>query len=623
MTDWLVDTFIFTGVLIALVLVIRRPVAKHFGAQLAYALWALPLLRFLLPPVVLPANLAPEQPPATEEPLVIVLSEATANASDLAMAPPPVAPISIELFDLLLPFWLGGAAIFLALRTRDYLRMRRDLLEEARPVGEAGKVRLVETPAVSSPVAFGVSDKVVALPSGFMAHHDIAARDMAIAHELAHHRGHDLVANIAAQPLLALHWFNPLAWWGWRAMRRDQEAACDARVVAGRERSERAAYAQVIAGFAAGPNLALAAPMACPVLGEKSIIHRLRSLTMTEIPSGRKKLGIAAIVTTALVALPVTASISYAQEDAPEAPAAPMPPEAPAAPAPPAPPRIESIDPDDDHRIVRVHVEHDGEEGDHRRRMIIRRFGPDGEFGVEEREFPSDEEMERMFSELEVEMRELEGLDEHIELALVEAHRAMDEAQHNVVILRREHQAAAGSQEHGEEARARAERARVMAMEHAQHAREMALRNMPRIEFACDEDEVVQNRELEDGSRVMVICRSAANNMALRAVRQARRAIPVSPGLSEEQRERIIEELESEIQRMEEEIQRLEEQGEEDEVSFAPAPSVKLPASNNVQPAATAPRMIRTSAVRFGIPEEAGKSAKEDCDEQSVGTLTV
>ena len=88
------------------------------------------------------------------------------------------------------------------------------------------------TPAADGPVAFGVLDKVVALPPGFMAGRDRAARDLALAHELAHHRGHDLVCNMLVQPLFALHWFNPLATLGWRALRRDQEAACDARVIA-------------------------------------------------------------------------------------------------------------------------------------------------------------------------------------------------------------------------------------------------------------------------------------------------------------------------------------------------------------------------------------------------------
>jgi bla regulator protein blaR1 len=321
MIQWLYDTFVWTGALIALVLVLRRPVARHFGPQVAYALWALPLARFVLPPVVLPASLAPAGGPVAGS--AVPVNGALAGTDWLTATVPAL--------------WLGGALLLLAFRARDYVRMRRELLADARPMGEAGSVRLVETPAVASPVAFGVRDKVVALPRGFMVQPDLAARDLAIAHELAHHRGRDLLANLAAQPLLALHWFNPIAWIGWRAMRSDQEAACDARVMAGRQRSERATYAHVIAGFALGPRLALAAPMACPVLGEKSIIHRLQSLSLADRSAARRKAGLSAIAGGALLVLPLTASISYAQPEVPVAPAEPL--AAPAAPVPPDLPR--------------------------------------------------------------------------------------------------------------------------------------------------------------------------------------------------------------------------------------------------------------------------------------------
>ena len=106
--------------------------------------------------------------------------------------------------------WLLDTLVYTGLMIALVLALRR-------PVGEIGKVRLVETPALNAPVAFGVLDKVIALPPLFMAQPDTLARDLAIQHELHHHRGNDLLANMAAQVLLALHWFNPLAWYGWRA----------------------------------------------------------------------------------------------------------------------------------------------------------------------------------------------------------------------------------------------------------------------------------------------------------------------------------------------------------------------------------------------------------------------
>ncbi len=338
MMFWLFDTLLYTGLLITLVLVLRRPALQLFGPQMAYALWALPMLRLFLPPVVLPASMAEQVEP-------VVGNADKASALAMPAEPLPLIPAETAASDwswtvILLSIWLGGALAFLAWRIIEYRRMRRIMLAGARPVGDVGPIRLVETAAVVSPVAFGLRDKVVALPPRFMALSDLTARDMAIAHELEHHRGRDLLVNLLAQLLLAAHWFNPLAWLGWRAMRRDQEAACDARVVAGRDRADRLRYAEVIAGFAMGPRALRTAPLACPMLGEKSIIYRLRSLAMEEVSSPRQRFGRLLLLFSALI-VPLTASVTYAATQLPEPPAAPVepaPPEPPAPPAEPVPP---------------------------------------------------------------------------------------------------------------------------------------------------------------------------------------------------------------------------------------------------------------------------------------------
>ena len=55
--------------------------------------------------------------------------------------------------------------------------LRAGLLADAVKVGQAGKVRLVETPAVPAPVAFGVIDKVVAIVNG----HEIRVSEVQMA----------------------------------------------------------------------------------------------------------------------------------------------------------------------------------------------------------------------------------------------------------------------------------------------------------------------------------------------------------------------------------------------------------------------------------------------------------
>lgn len=329
MKEYLLDTLFWTGLLIAVVLVVRRPVSARFGPKLAYSLWVLPMARLLMPPIILPAWMRPIHEAAQNVSLEPSAASAL-RAAGVSSTTPDKLVSPVDFIAPLIGIWLIGAAIFVIRRFELYFRMRGELLDGARPVGEAGRIRLIETPNADGPIAFGIIDKVIALPVGFMSRRDRLERDLALEHEMAHHRGHDLLVNMLVQPLFALHWFNPLAWMGWRALRRDQEAACDARVIARRSPAERMAYASIIAAFAGGqksPRHVLAAPMACPVLGDASIVHRLRSLTMTDISPARR-FAARLTIATAVLALPLTASISYA-----EAPPAPQSPHAPMAPA--------------------------------------------------------------------------------------------------------------------------------------------------------------------------------------------------------------------------------------------------------------------------------------------------
>ena len=49
MTDWLLGALLATSGLIVLVLLIREPVRRQFGARVAYGLWLIPVARLLMP----------------------------------------------------------------------------------------------------------------------------------------------------------------------------------------------------------------------------------------------------------------------------------------------------------------------------------------------------------------------------------------------------------------------------------------------------------------------------------------------------------------------------------------------------------------------------------------------
>ncbi len=552
MIGWLIETLVWTGALIALVLLVRRPVARWFGPGVAYALWALPALRLVLPPIVLPAWMgAPEAAPvaalpSARAPDMVMLASAEEG---VAFASPSAAPSlgetpASEVFALdpalmlgaLLALWLIGALVFLTLRYSTYFRLRDDLLDSAREVGRHGKVRLLETPAIDAPLAFGVFDKVIALPQGFLAQPDRLARDLALEHELAHHDGRDLLVNILVQPLFALHWFSPLGHYGWLALRRDQEAACDARVIAARPPAMREAYANLIVSFAAGPRIALAAPMACPVLGEKSIIHRLRSLSMSQTSTTRRRTGLA-VLGAAILALPLTATISYAATQggvaAPQPPAVPVPPVPPGAvnvppvppvppvgvPAPPATPAVPQsgsailqIDPDTEAEVERSE-ERAQSAGLADERAQERAWMPHQRawrvhgtrsFAGRERGL-SDEEMDEM----------LEAMRE----GLAQANRAMAEIPAII-----------------EQALAESEAARAAGM-----------RTMVIMECDDTTDAVSETIEADDGTTVVRLCQSRIMEQARKGLKQARAEIARSRDFSHNQQKRILRELDRQI----------------------------------------------------------------------------
>ncbi|NMW31593.1 hypothetical protein HKD42_05930 [Altererythrobacter sp. RZ02] len=523
MTDWLVDTLIWTAALIALVLFVRRPVARYFGPHVAYWLWMIPLVRLVVPPVVLPAWLAPEEAALAEAPLIAAgtMPEVTSVASEAPTALTGIAASAIgnqtiaetpfaavDWAALAMGIWLIGVLMFLAVRFYYYFRMRSQLLLEARPVGQVDGVNLVETPDTNSPIAFGVIDRVVALPVGFMACTDKTERDLAIEHELSHHRAQDLLANVLVQPLFALHWFNPLGWYGWRAMRRDQEAACDARVIAMRGDADKAAYATVIASFAAGPDIALAAPMACPVIGEKSIIHRLRSLTMSDISPRRRTAG-RVLLGAAVLALPLTASVSYAEALATAPPAPPAAPSVsmggtPTPPAPPAPPPAplavqsaasSAVAPENETRVYVVDTA--AEESDDKKTVKV--INRTKSVYIQGDDNMTPEEREELLRELREELVDVR----------VEVKEAMKEAEVAIIELRDE--------------------------------------GVTNISMECTDAGEAGETTDSDGKRVIRICKSKIMASALTGLKEARAALATNKELDEETRTEVLKALDEQI----------------------------------------------------------------------------
>ena len=335
--EWLVDTLLVTAVLMAAVLVLRRPVAKHFGAQMAYMLWAVPLARLFMPPLTQTIEVPVSEPLNDAGAMAVPVGGMTSPAD--AMPEDAFSHgllMDADWFSIGVTVWLCGAAIFLIAQLSSYLQNRRELLDDAVQVAQIDDIRVMEIAGISGPFAFGLWRRYIALPIGFAQTYNPMERELALAHERSHHRAGDLWANFAALAMLSLHWFNPVAWMAWRAFRFDQEAACDARVLRQRSAAERTAYAHAIAKAATGQTLAFASPLN----PKEKIVERLTMMKRKDASRTRKWLGAAMICTGLATTMAMTATVSYAIQpvmspdipEAPEAPAALVAPLAPEAP---------------------------------------------------------------------------------------------------------------------------------------------------------------------------------------------------------------------------------------------------------------------------------------------------
>jgi bla regulator protein BlaR1 len=303
-TAWLTETLVAVSALMLLVLALRPLVARAFGAGWAYALWAIPALRLLLPPLgFVHLSVSPAGS------LIPPVGGVTAL--------PPAAAGPGQWVPFMLASWAGGAVIFLILQWLAYRTFVRRLREDARPArppffeGVATFVsRLVE-----GPLALGLLRPLIVIPADFSRRYSPAERRLAMAHERAHHRRGDLWWNVAALMVLAANWFNPIAWFAFRAFRTDQELACDAAVAARASAYERADYARALVKAATPPGLVAA----CSMSDTSDLMRRLRMLALHRASRIRSAGGLVALLTTGLAGFAVAAGAAPERPPVPKA----------------------------------------------------------------------------------------------------------------------------------------------------------------------------------------------------------------------------------------------------------------------------------------------------------------
>jgi len=244
------------GVAIILVLTLRTPARQSFGPHAAYVLW-------LVVPIAAAGSLMPAA-------ITSAAPGAVETATDQLMT---WLSFGAHAQDLWL-IWAVGIGVSLALAGWRQLRF-----SAAVKAGRAG------------PAAVGVIQPHMVAPADFAQRFNDQERRLIRAHERAHMDRLDARYNALATFATWAFWFNPLVHLALRAMRIDQEVACDATVMQ-RLPTERRAYAETLL------RSQLAAS-AVPVFGSQWAAHpleaRLRMLARRPASQARMDLGLAAL----------------------------------------------------------------------------------------------------------------------------------------------------------------------------------------------------------------------------------------------------------------------------------------------------------------------------------------
>lgn len=310
----LVNMSIGGGIAILLVLACRALLIRA-PRRYCYALWALPLLRLLVPftleiptsPLPLTADPIPLDIGLMETPQVHtgISSFNSAVNGLLPAGTPQTSANPLQIFIAIATvLYLAGLCAMLLHGLVALVRLRRRL---------AGAVCLesgvYEAAGIPTPFVLGLLRPCIYLPVGLTG----AERAHVLAHERAHIRRLDHVTRLLAYLALCLHWWNPLVWLAFRLSARDMELSCDERVLATSGADIRAGYANTLLHLSATRARLPGTPLA---FGESDAKTRITNVLRYRRPA----LWLSAVASLVCLLAAACALTSRAQETAPTVP---------------------------------------------------------------------------------------------------------------------------------------------------------------------------------------------------------------------------------------------------------------------------------------------------------------
>ena len=286
MIEWIVTS----SAMILLVILLRALVRDRVSPRLRYALWALVLLRLLVPASLWESPVSVMTPVAAQEvyqavekipryvrerpdgwvdighesgytsiPGEIVETRESVRYGWPEQTEAPLSELKrqVSIRDAFLLVWLAGSALTGAFLLAVNLRFDRRLKRDRRTAGQYRGLWVFTMEELATPCLFGLFRPGIYLTPGLGEHEKLHV----LAHEYAHFRQGDHLWAALRGVCLTLHWYNPLVWLAAYLSRRDCELSCDEGAVRLLGEEKRADYGRTLVGLVA--RRTTAADLAC------------------------------------------------------------------------------------------------------------------------------------------------------------------------------------------------------------------------------------------------------------------------------------------------------------------------------------------------------------------------
>jgi bla regulator protein BlaR1 len=338
------------AVLGILVLVTTWLFRSWLTARWRFALWLVVVVRFALPITMAAGwslfSLFQQSPPAqvvmdvpqastsisersTTEVVLVKPLDKQATVPSLpsveeipgTVEPPQQPTSSLSWVHLVGGIWLVVLTLLLGRQAIMALRFRNQCKQWSTPIESAldelfarclketelnRKVSLRLAPGNLGPGTFGIWKPVVVVPEKLIGQLSDSELRLLLLHEFEHIRRRDVLIDRLSSLVVAVHWFNPIAWLTLHSLRRERELACDEAVLSRLSDSEPRQYGHALLQIAQRlPRLAPPATTIGIFGNERFLIRRIQMIASYR-QSGRLQQAFGSTILAALLVFGLT-----------------------------------------------------------------------------------------------------------------------------------------------------------------------------------------------------------------------------------------------------------------------------------------------------------------------------